>query len=233
MLHMRMVNSLILAASLGSGVALAEQSADADDDSQNEGSVTQQAEDTDSGSGDDESLGKPYAEDSESVAGTVDESGSGEGRENEASGDQSAGASGNSGDQSAGGSGDSGDQSAGESGTSGDQRSGADSERPGNGGTGFLEALGDGQLLGGDILGSTLVNTSDEEVGEIDELVIGRDGRLIAVVVGVGGMLGLGEKSVAVAWDELEIVPATDDGKPAVRTTLDRDALEAAPELGD
>ncbi|WP_308917673.1 PRC-barrel domain-containing protein [Jannaschia sp. LMIT008] len=71
-----------------------------------------------------------------------------------------------------------------------------------------------------------------DDIGEIGDVMIGADGTLTAVVVDVGGFLGLREKEVAVAWSAL--IPAADatDGADFVlglnATLAD---LEAAPEV--
>ena len=47
---------------------------------------------------------------------------------------------------------------------------------------------------------------SGEEIGEVETLMLGGDGRTIAALVGVGGFLGIGEKLVAVDIGSLNAV---------------------------
>ena len=57
------------------------------------------------------------------------------------------------------------------------------------------------------IIGETVYNgTGDdaENIGEVKDIVIGEDGNMQAVVVGVGGFLGIGEKEVAVDFEQLD-----------------------------
>ena len=49
-------------------------------------------------------------------------------------------------------------------------------------------------------LGQAVLNTTGETVGDINDLVFDRGGRISTVVIGVGGFLGMGEKSVGVAY---------------------------------
>ena len=85
------------------------------------------------------------------------------------------------------------------------------------------------------------VSDGQATIGEVSDLVVTRDGRVEAVVVGVGGFLGIGEKRVALAWDSVRLaerdgervflVSATReqlDAMPAFRTLEDRRAEEAA-----
>jgi hypothetical protein len=54
------------------------------------------------------------------------------------------------------------------------------------------------------ILGTDVVGLDAQKLGDIDEVVFDRDGRAAAVVVGLGGALGLGTKDVAVPYGSLK-----------------------------
>lgn len=73
-----------------------------------------------------------------------------------------------------------------------------------------------------------------EQLGEINDIVIGEDGGVAAVILGVGGFLGVGEKNVAVDYGELQWTTAEDNTERLVLETS-REALEtaAAVELVD
>lgn len=60
-------------------------------------------------------------------------------------------------------------------------------------------------IMGSDLRGTTVYGAKNENIGEIDDIVLERDGRIAAVVVGVGGFLGIGEKKVAIPFAALEI----------------------------
>ncbi|MCB1448065.1 MAG: PRC-barrel domain-containing protein [Rhizobiaceae bacterium] len=69
-----------------------------------------------------------------------------------------------------------------------------------------------------------------DDVGEINDVVLGRDGQIKAVILGVGGFLGIGEKSVAVPMQDVKFVKngdAPDDYFLVVNTN--KDALTSAP----
>lgn len=69
-----------------------------------------------------------------------------------------------------------------------------------------------------------------ENIGDINELVIGRDGAVKAVVLGVGGFLGMGQKNVAISMNDLRFVrdgDRPDDYFLVVNST--KEALNAAP----
>jgi len=69
-----------------------------------------------------------------------------------------------------------------------------------------------------------------EEIGNITDLVFSENGEITAVVIGVGGFLGIGEKSVAVDFSELEFTLAADNTERWVVPTT-ADALNAAPDF--
>lgn len=50
-----------------------------------------------------------------------------------------------------------------------------------------------------------------DDIGEIDEIVLSRSGDITSVIIGVGGFLGLGEKSVAVDLSQLTFVSDGED----------------------
>lgn len=66
-----------------------------------------------------------------------------------------------------------------------------------------------------------------DHLGEINDIVIGDTGEVSAVILGVGGFLGIGEKNVAVSYDEIEWTVAEDDTERLV-LSASREELEAA-----
>jgi hypothetical protein len=76
-----------------------------------------------------------------------------------------------------------------------------------------------------DLLGKSLFDSSDQRVGEIEDLLIGSDGTVRAAVVDIGGFLGVGERPVAIRWPQLEISQLEE--RIAVSAT--KDQLAALP----
>ena len=92
----------------------------------------------------------------------------------------------------------------------------------------FVQQQMPDQMLASGLIGATVRGSANETIGEIDDVILDRDGRAQAVVIGVGGFLGIGEKNVAVNYAELEWVTAEDNTERFVLATT-REALEAAP----
>ena len=52
-------------------------------------------------------------------------------------------------------------------------------------------------------MGATVYGNDDANLGEVSDIVFDQSGQIDAVVVDVGGFLGIGEKPVAVDFDRL------------------------------
>ncbi len=99
------------------------------------------------------------------------------------------------------------------------------------------QTTGDGYLAT-QMIGENVYNgTGDdaEHIGDVNDIVIGADGNIQAVVVGVGGFLGIGEKNVAVDFAQLDwadrdgdrwlVAPMTKE-QLEQQTAFDRSAYE-------
>ena len=87
-----------------------------------------------------------------------------------------------------------------------------------------------GDVLANRLIGTSVYNGTGEEaeaIGDINDIILSNDGQAEAVVIGVGGFLGIGEKNVAVQFDKVEVT----GGKGDERLVLDasKESLENAP----
>ena len=82
-----------------------------------------------------------------------------------------------------------------------------------------------GKLMGADVRS----RQDNEDIGTIDELVIDNDGKIVAVIVGVGGFLGMGDREVAIAWDSID-VETDSDGDTRFFVDQSREQLKNVPE---
>ncbi|SDG48251.1 PRC-barrel domain-containing protein [Pelagibacterium luteolum] len=87
--------------------------------------------------------------------------------------------------------------------------------------------------LATEILGETIYNSTGDDaeaIGDVNDFVLDQNGEIGAVVVGVGGFLGIGQKNVAINWEDLEL--ATDaDGNNRLVAGMTREQLENAAEF--
>jgi hypothetical protein len=76
------------------------------------------------------------------------------------------------------------------------------------------------------LMGTTVYGADDAKVGEIGDVVLSTDNRIDAVVVDVGGFLGIGAKPVAIGMDKLKFM-ADKDGKQYLYTSFTKQQFEA------
>ena len=77
------------------------------------------------------------------------------------------------------------------------------------------------------ITGTNVTSPDGEAIGDINDLIMdGETGQVTAAIIGVGGFLGIGQKQIAINWDELQI----DYDANEITTDLTREEAEAAPE---
>lgn len=86
------------------------------------------------------------------------------------------------------------------------------------------------QVLAENIIGMEVYGIQDNQVAKVDDIVLDKDGKVDGVLLSVGGFLGLGDKLVAVPWQQLEIVQGHNPGdKERIRIAMSEDQLKAAP----
>jgi sporulation protein YlmC with PRC-barrel domain len=72
-----------------------------------------------------------------------------------------------------------------------------------------------GQWRASKMEGLDVYNNNNEKIGDISEMLVDESGKIQAVVVGVGGFLGIGEKNVAIDMGAFEVMPASAGSKGA------------------
>ena len=71
-----------------------------------------------------------------------------------------------------------------------------------------------------------------EEIGDAEDVLLGRDGRVAGVLVDVGGFLGIGDKEVLLPLDDIRLVPM-DDEDLVIVTRMTREQLEEHQEVSN
>jgi hypothetical protein len=95
--------------------------------------------------------------------------------------------------------------------------------------TGQIVTQPEDSVLARDLIGQTVTAPDNTKIGSISDLLISKDGRTVeGFVIGVGGFLGIGERSVALKMDQLKISPKAEGGVTLV-SDLKKDELANAP----
>lgn len=94
---------------------------------------------------------------------------------------------------------------------------------------GQTTAQATGQISAKDILNKSVRNNTNEVVGDINDIRLDKSGKIASVIIGVGGFLGLGEKNVALPFEQLSFA-TNEDGNLVVTADLTKESLQAMPE---
>ena len=86
------------------------------------------------------------------------------------------------------------------------------------------------QWLASQFIGQAVSNAAGEAIGDINDLLFDKSGKIANVVIGVGGFLGIGEKNVAIPYSALAIT-ADANGKRVIKAALSRERLHTAPDF--
>ena len=84
-------------------------------------------------------------------------------------------------------------------------------------------------LAKGDLIGQTVYAPDKAKIGSISDLILSKDGKSVeGFVIGVGGFLGIGEKSVALKLEKLKMAAAA-DGTMELAMDMTKDELRNTP----
>lgn len=90
-----------------------------------------------------------------------------------------------------------------------------------SGPTGTAAAVDAKKLIGEDVR-----NTAGDRVGEVNTVILDKSGQVKSVIVGVGGFLGVGEREVAMRWQDLKMAPSGD----YIIANVTKEQVQALPE---
>lgn len=113
--------------------------------------------------------------------------------------------------------------------------------------TGFLTSADPSEIQASNFIGMNVYSTGGAEpgsdvkgvpegwkdIGSIGDLVLSRDGKIDAVVVNIGGFLGIGDHTVALDMSQLKFVSNSNTQDPndfLIAVNQTKEALKAAPE---
>ncbi len=83
------------------------------------------------------------------------------------------------------------------------------------------------QLRG--VFGAHIIDANGDDAGRLWDILIDHDGKPRALVIDYGGVLGVGQRKVAVDWQALHFV--ADDAKNPLHISLTRQQLGDIPEF--
>ncbi|MBV8509836.1 MAG: PRC-barrel domain-containing protein [Xanthobacteraceae bacterium] len=79
--------------------------------------------------------------------------------------------------------------------------------------------------------GTDVLGADGTKVGSVDDILFDRAGQIKAIVVGVGGFLGIGSKDVALEFNNFQVVPGKDGNADQLKLAMSKEDLSAANEF--
>ncbi len=80
-----------------------------------------------------------------------------------------------------------------------------------------------------DFMRSRVYNMNGERIGDVNDILVDDSGRVTAIILGVGGFLGIGEKEVSMTPDQVKRMIHS-DGQAYFTVNATKDQLTAAPD---
>jgi len=85
---------------------------------------------------------------------------------------------------------------------------------------------------GSKLIGATIYGPDNASIGTVNDVLLDNTGKIRAVVIGVGGFLGVGEKDVAVPFDALSISRKPESSSiDKITVSYSKDDLKSAPKF--
>jgi sporulation protein YlmC with PRC-barrel domain len=86
-------------------------------------------------------------------------------------------------------------------------------------------------LVSKQLKGMSVLGSDGTKLGSVDDVLIARDGSIKALVIGVGGFLGIGAKEIGLPFKAFQVVPGTDGKADVLTLSMSKDELTNAEEF--
>jgi len=73
----------------------------------------------------------------------------------------------------------------------------------------FIQAQSAEQWVFSKFKGTDVLGPDNAHIGNVSDMLFDKNGKILGLIVGVGGFLGIGEKSVAIDMGAFQVVPAS------------------------
>ena len=107
--------------------------------------------------------------------------------------------------------------------------------------TKFISAQSQDQWVFSKFKGTDVLGPDNAHIGNVNDMLFDKQGKILGLIVGVGGFLGIGEKNVAIDLSAFQVVPPDTNSNTASRSddpnniklkvSWTKDQLKAAPDF--
>jgi sporulation protein YlmC with PRC-barrel domain len=87
-----------------------------------------------------------------------------------------------------------------------------------------------GSFKADNLAGQDIKDSQGNDIGQVEDVLIDREGRVVAVLVTTGGVMGIGGETKAVEWDRLQVQVSQDNEIDRITTTMSEDEFDNLPE---
>lgn len=92
----------------------------------------------------------------------------------------------------------------------------------------FVASQKPDQWLASKFKGTDVLGADNQKIGDISDILFDKSGKVDAIIVSVGGFLGLGSKHVAIAPSAFDVVKGQNDTSDKLKISATKDQLEQA-----
>ncbi len=97
-----------------------------------------------------------------------------------------------------------------------------------------LTRLGEGHIKFANLAGTAIRNPHDEEIGIVSDIVLDEKGRVAAIVVNTGEMMGIGGETKALSWNDMQVRRQYgENGEYNIIMNMSQEELENLPDFED
>jgi sporulation protein YlmC with PRC-barrel domain len=87
-----------------------------------------------------------------------------------------------------------------------------------------------GAFKADNLAGQDITDQQGNDIGQVEDVLIDREGRVVALLVTTGGVMGIGGETKAVEWDRFQVQVTQDNEIDRITTTMSEDELDNLPE---
>jgi PRC-barrel domain protein len=87
----------------------------------------------------------------------------------------------------------------------------------------FISSQSADQWVFSKFKGTDVLGPDNSHIGDVSDVLFDKSGKILGIVVGVGGFLGIGQKNVAMDMSAFQVVPANTGGSSTGVTTSSND----------
>src|SRR5450756_2443202 len=92
----------------------------------------------------------------------------------------------------------------------------------------FVASQKPDQWLASKFTGTDVLGADNQKIGDVSDILFDKSGKVDAIIVSVGGFLGLGSKHVAIAPSSFDVVKGQNDTSDKLKISATKDQLEQA-----